>query len=58
MAEVQREFFDADVHVIDRAGHWPMIDEPAQVQALVIQFLRVQLDLELAAPQTSVGVEA
>ncbi|HEX4353948.1 MAG TPA: alpha/beta hydrolase [Polyangiales bacterium] len=57
-AQIQSEFFDTQVHVIDGAGHWPMIDEPAKVQTLVIQFLRQQLDLELAAPQTSVGVEA
>jgi pimeloyl-ACP methyl ester carboxylesterase len=39
-AEVQKRFFDADVHVIDGAGHWPMIDEPDRTRALVLPFLR------------------
>jgi pimeloyl-ACP methyl ester carboxylesterase len=39
-AEVQKKYFDADVHVIDGAGHWPMIDEPERVRELVIPFLR------------------
>jgi pimeloyl-ACP methyl ester carboxylesterase len=39
-ADVQKRFFDASVHVIDDAGHWPMIDEPDRTCALVLPFLR------------------
>jgi pimeloyl-ACP methyl ester carboxylesterase len=39
-AEAQKRFFDAEVHVIDGAGHWPMIDEPDRTRALVLPFLR------------------
>lgn len=39
-AEVQKQYFDAEVHVIPGAGHWPMIDEPKRVEELVVPFLR------------------
>ncbi|HVU05862.1 MAG TPA: alpha/beta hydrolase [Polyangiaceae bacterium] len=39
-ASVQKDYFDAEVHVIPNAGHWPMIDEPELVRDLVIPFLR------------------
>lgn len=42
-ADVQTRFFCADVHVIEGAGHWPMIDEPERTRALVLPFLRGQL---------------
>jgi pimeloyl-ACP methyl ester carboxylesterase len=42
-AEAQKRFFDAEVHVIDEAGHWPMIDEPDRTRALVLPFLRNQM---------------
>jgi pimeloyl-ACP methyl ester carboxylesterase len=42
-ADVQKRYFDAEVHVIGGAGHWPMIDEPEGVRALVIPFLQRQL---------------
>jgi pimeloyl-ACP methyl ester carboxylesterase len=41
-AQVQKEFFDADVHVLAGCGHWPMVDEPDQVASLVVPFLRRQ----------------
>lgn len=43
-AEVQKQYFDAEVHIIPNAGHWPMIDEPARTRELVIPFLIRQLD--------------
>ena len=39
-AEAQKRFFHAEVHVIDGAGHWPMIDAPDRTRALVLPFLR------------------
>lgn len=39
-AEEQKRFFAAEVHVIEGAGHWPMIDEPERTRALVLPFLR------------------
>ena len=39
-AEAQKRFFDAEVHIIEGAGHWPMIDEPDRTRALVLPFLR------------------
>jgi len=42
-AEQQKDYFDADVHVLAGCGHWPMIDEPEQVEALVVPFLQKQL---------------
>jgi pimeloyl-ACP methyl ester carboxylesterase len=57
-ADVQSQYFDAEIHVLEGCGHWPMIDDPARVRQLVVAFLRKQLDLDLSGPQTSVGVEA
>jgi pimeloyl-ACP methyl ester carboxylesterase len=42
-AAIQKRYFDAQVHVLPRCGHWPMIDEPAKVRELVIPFLRKQM---------------
>jgi pimeloyl-ACP methyl ester carboxylesterase len=42
-AEVQRQYFDAQVHVLAGCGHWPMIDEPERVRELVVAFLRERL---------------
>jgi pimeloyl-ACP methyl ester carboxylesterase len=42
-AQMQKDFFDADVHVLAGAGHWPMIDEPDRVEQLVLPFLQKQL---------------
>jgi pimeloyl-ACP methyl ester carboxylesterase len=42
-AQMQKDFFDADVHVLAGAGHWPMVDEPDRVEQLVLPFLAKQL---------------
>ena len=44
-AQVQKEYFDAEVHTLPGCGHWPMVDEPEVVAGLVIPFLRRQLRL-------------
>ncbi len=41
-AERQKEFFDADVHILPGCGHWPMVDDPDKVASLVVPFLRKQ----------------
>lgn len=38
-SEAQHNYFDAVVHRIPRAGHWPMVDEPGLVAELVVPFL-------------------
>jgi pimeloyl-ACP methyl ester carboxylesterase len=48
-AEVQRKYFDAQVHVLAGCGHWPMIDEPERVRELVVAFLRERLAAGSAA---------
>ena len=50
-AEAQKRFFDADVHVIEGAGHWPMIDEPDRTRALVLPFLRARVGAVAAQGQ-------
>jgi pimeloyl-ACP methyl ester carboxylesterase len=42
-AQAQKDYFDAEVHVMQGCGHWPMIDDPERVQQLVLAFLRQQL---------------
>jgi pimeloyl-ACP methyl ester carboxylesterase len=42
-AKVQASYFDAQVHVLEHCGHWPMIDEPKRVRDLVIPFLQKQV---------------
>lgn len=43
-AEVQRQIFPrAEVHVLDRCGHWPFIDDVDRVAALMVPFLERQL---------------
>ena len=39
-ADAQAQFFDADIKKVDGAGHWPMIDDPERIRALVLPFLR------------------
>ncbi len=40
-AERQRHAFPkAQIHMLSGAGHWPFVDEPERVQALVVPFLR------------------
>jgi pimeloyl-ACP methyl ester carboxylesterase len=42
-AHAQAQYFDAIVHTLPNAGHWPMIDEPQRVGELVLPFLQKQL---------------
>jgi pimeloyl-ACP methyl ester carboxylesterase len=49
-AEMQRKYFDAQVHVLAGCGHWPMIDEPERVRELVVPFLRERLASGPARP--------
>jgi pimeloyl-ACP methyl ester carboxylesterase len=43
-AEAQRDFFDVSgVHVLERCGHWPFIDEPERCAEIIVPFLRGQL---------------
>jgi pimeloyl-ACP methyl ester carboxylesterase len=44
-AEEQKRFFDAEVHVIDGAGHWPMFDEPDRTRALLLAFLHSRVGI-------------
>lgn len=51
-AEGQRAAFpDAQVHRLD-SGHWPMIDNPDAVAALVVPFVRAQLEGRDSGPGT------
>jgi pimeloyl-ACP methyl ester carboxylesterase len=43
LAEAQKQYFDAAVHILPNVGHWPMIDEPDRVRELVLPFLRAQV---------------
>jgi pimeloyl-ACP methyl ester carboxylesterase len=44
-AEEQRKFFDPiEVHLLQGCGHWPFIDEPERVAALIVPFLRKRLE--------------
>jgi pimeloyl-ACP methyl ester carboxylesterase len=43
LAEAQKQYFDATVHILPNAGHWPMIDEPERVRELVVPFLQAQI---------------
>jgi pimeloyl-ACP methyl ester carboxylesterase len=52
-AEMQKKYFDAQVHVLPRCGHWPMIDEPERVRDLVLPFLRKQVASAHARPATN-----
>jgi pimeloyl-ACP methyl ester carboxylesterase len=43
-AEQQREVFpQAEIHVLRACGHWPFVDDPEAVRALLLPFLRRQL---------------
>ena len=49
-AEEQRRFFaDVEVHLLERCGHWPFIDEPERSAALLLPYLRRQLGASAAA---------
>lgn len=39
-AQLQKNYFRAEVHELAGCGHWPMIDEPARVRTLIVSFLR------------------
>jgi pimeloyl-ACP methyl ester carboxylesterase len=41
-AEVQKEFFQAQVHRLPGCGHWPMIDDPEGFAGLLVPFLLEQ----------------
>ena len=50
-AEQQRQVFPrAEVHILQDAGHWPFVDDPDAVRALVVPFLRQQLAASSAQP--------
>jgi pimeloyl-ACP methyl ester carboxylesterase len=36
----------AEVHLIQKAGHWPFIDQPDEVAALLLPFLKTVLKKE------------
>jgi pimeloyl-ACP methyl ester carboxylesterase len=48
-AEEQKRYFDAEVHVIPNAGHWPMVDEPGLVRDHLVAFLKKRLGAAKAA---------
>jgi pimeloyl-ACP methyl ester carboxylesterase len=51
-AEEQRRFFDVvDVHLMEKCGHWPFIDEPERAAALIVPYLRKRLGLDEAAAE-------
>lgn len=40
-AEKQKDYLPrAEVHLLDGCGHWPFIDEPEKVSAIIVPFLR------------------
>jgi pimeloyl-ACP methyl ester carboxylesterase len=44
LAARQREVFSrADVHVLPGLGHWPFLDDPDAVLAILLPFLRAQV---------------
>jgi pimeloyl-ACP methyl ester carboxylesterase len=43
LAEAQKQYFDATIHILPNVGHWPMIDEPERVRELVVPFLQAQI---------------
>ena len=50
-AEQQKEVFPrAEVHVLEGLGHWPFVDDPDAVLALLLPFLRTQTGNEKAEP--------
>jgi len=50
-AEQQKEVFPrAEVHVLEGLGHWPFVDDPDAVLALLLPFLRTQTGNEEAEP--------
>lgn len=54
-AEQQREVFpQAEVHVLPGLGHWPFVDDPDAVLAVLLPFLRKQLGAAPHAEQAQV----
>lgn len=46
-ADVQKKFFRVEaVHLLDGCGHWPFVDAPERVEALVVPFLRKHAGLD------------
>lgn len=44
-AHRQREFFPrAKIHILEKSGHWPFVDDPEGVAAMLIPFLKEQLE--------------
>lgn len=41
-ADLQSDYFDAEVHRLAGCGHWPMIDDPERFRGLLVPFLRRQ----------------
>jgi pimeloyl-ACP methyl ester carboxylesterase len=53
LADRQRDAFPrAEVHVLERSGHWPFVDDPATVTAAIEQFLARHAD---ASPAPAVA---
>lgn len=46
-AQVQKDYFRADVHELAGCGHWPMIDEPERVRELILPFLRKHVSVQI-----------
>jgi pimeloyl-ACP methyl ester carboxylesterase len=45
-AAEQSKYFRAEIHTLPNAGHWPMVDEPEQIEQWVVPFLQKQLGRE------------
>ena len=52
-AQTQKAYFRAEVHELEGCGHWPMIDDPERVRALLLTFLRQQVGARSAQAQQS-----
>lgn len=51
--EATRQLFSrAEAHLVDRAGHWPFVDEPERVTAIVCDFLRRQISAAASTATT------
>jgi pimeloyl-ACP methyl ester carboxylesterase len=58
-AERQRESFPAArIELLEGLGHWPFLEDPGRVAALVVPFLREQLNAANPAVDTSDGSAA
>jgi len=55
LAELQREFFPrAEVHELPGLGHWPFVDDPEAVLAILLPFLRAQVGAATSVESASV----